>query len=515
MIVLATLNARYAHASLGLRSLYANLGELQPAARIQEFVIGAKTEVIAEKLLASGPRIVGLGVYIWNVDETARLVALLKTISPQTVIVLGGPEVSHETDEQEICRRADYVITGWGDVTFARLCRDILAGKRILTKVHVGEQPPLAELAMPYRHYDDEDIRHRVLYVEASRGCPFKCEFCLSALDKTAWAFPLDAFLDEIASLYARGARQFKFVDRTFNLNVKNSLRILSFFLEKLAQAPQDPVFVHFEVVPDHLPDALKAAIAKFPPATLQFEIGLQTLNPQIQEHISRRTDLALAEANIRWLKQHSQAHLHVDLIAGLPGETLESFGEGFDRLLGWQPDEIQLGVLKRLRGTPIIRHTEAFGMRYNPAPPYNVLATAAVDFSSMQRLSRFSRYWDLLANAGRFRHTLPLVLGAAPFHNFMALSDWLYATTGVTHRLELERLFRLLHAWLTAPSTQARPDMAADEARILDCLHSDYQASGARGRLHFVTEKSQITSVQEPIRRTPNPVRQLRHAYR
>ncbi|MGZ3184736.1 MAG: DUF4080 domain-containing protein [Telluria sp.] len=462
MIVLSTLNARYAHASLGLRYLLANMGDLRAQTVLQEFVIGAKTTEIVERILAHGPRIVGFGVYIWNVEDTARVVAMLKRVAPQVKVVLGGPEVSYETEEQAIVRAADYVVTGWGDVTFPALCRQILEGPQPLMKIHAGVQPPMADIALPYAEYTDEDIAHRTLYVEASRGCPFKCEFCLSSLDKTAWPFPLESFLAELETLYQRGARLFKFVDRTFNLNVKTSQRIMQFFLDKIAAAPDDPVYAHFELVPDHLPDALKETIARFPPGALQFEIGIQTFNPEVQANVSRKQDNAKAAANIRWLATQSHAHLHVDLIAGLPGEDIESFARGFDTLWALGPHEIQFGILKRLRGTPIIRHTEAFGMVYDPYPPYTILATDRIAFSDMQRLVRFARYWDLVANSGRFAATLPVLLGDAPFAGFMAFSDWLYAHTDATHRIALDRLARMIERWL------GERGMAGADARAL-----------------------------------------------
>ncbi|KFI05482.1 B12-binding domain-containing radical SAM protein [Massilia sp. BSC265] len=489
-ILLSTLNARYTHASLGLRYLLANMGQLEEQTRIQEFVIGAKTSDLVERILAHRPRILGLGVYIWNVEETTRLVAMLKRVAPQLTIVLGGPEVSHEVGEQEIVRLADYVVTGWGDVTFPKLCGEILNGPKPLMKVHAGVQPPMAEIALPYSLYSDEDIAHRTLYVEASRGCPFKCEFCLSSLDKTAWPFPLDAFLEQMESLHARGARLFKFVDRTFNLNVKTSLRIMQFFLDKLEANPDDPVYAHFELVPDHLPEALKETIAKFPPGALQFEIGIQSFNPEVQALVSRRQDNAKAADNIRWLTEHSRTHLHVDLIAGLPGEDVTSFAKGFDQLVKLGAQEIQFGILKRLRGTPIIRHTEPFGMVYDPYPPYTVLATKQVDFPTMQRLVRFARYWDLVANSGRFANTTRALLGEAPFDNFMAFSDWIYTKTDATHRIALEKLAKLVQEWL-----QLR-GMARDEAAAL--LASDYAG------------KVDTAVVQKPVAAAPE--RQVRH---
>jgi len=500
-ILLATLNARYAHASLGLRCLQANMGVLQAQTELREFVIGTRSTDIVEKLLASKPRIIGFGVYIWNVDETTRVVALLKRLAPHVKIILGGPEVSYESAGQEIVQLADYLITGWGDVTFPLLCGQILNGPQPLMKVHAGVQAPLAELPMPYDLYSAEDIAHRTLYVEASRGCPFKCEFCLSALDKTAWPFALDGFIAELEKLHARGARLFKFVDRTFNLNIKSSLKIMQFFLDKLAAYPDDPVYAHFEVVPDHLPDALKAGIMQFPPGTLQFEIGIQSFNPDVQALVSRKQDNAKAAENIRWLCEHSNAHLHVDLIAGLPGEDVASFARGFDRLVALQPHEIQFGILKRLRGTPIIRHTVEYGLIFDPAPPYTILATDRISFADMQRLVRFARFWDMIANSGRFANSLPMLLADSPFDNFMLLSDWLFARTDATHRIALERLAVLVGQWL------AERGMDVDAAKAL--VASDYA-----GKVNLPRNGARVKSdaKPEPVAEKSVPQRQARH---
>jgi radical SAM superfamily enzyme YgiQ (UPF0313 family) len=485
-ILLSTLNARYAHASLGLRYLLANMGELQSRTAIHEFVIGAKTTEVVERILARKPQIVGFGVYIWNVEETARVVAMLKRVAPEVTVVLGGPEVSHETAEQQIVKLADYVVTGWGDVTFPKLCLQILDGPKPLMKIHAGEQPPMDAIRLPYQLYSDEDIAHRTIYVEASRGCPFKCEFCLSSLDKTAWPFPLDDFLTEMEALYQRGARLFKFVDRTFNLNVKTSLRIMQFFLDKLEANPSEPVYAHFELVPDHLPDALKDTIAQFPPGALQFEIGIQSFNPEVQALVSRRQNNEKAADNIRWLHAHSNAHLHVDLIAGLPGEDVASFARGFDHLVSLGPHEIQFGILKRLRGTPIIRHTEPFGMVYDPYPPYTVLATSLIDFPTMQRLVRFARYWDLVANSGRFANTVKQLLGRSPFDSFMAFSDWMYTRTDATHRIALDRLASLVREWLVErgmPAGEAAALLASDYAGRNDAHGATSTSHAAPGR--------------------------------
>jgi radical SAM superfamily enzyme YgiQ (UPF0313 family) len=381
-IILATLNARYSHASLGLRCLLANLDVhgrpgLRAQAVLREYTVARPSaEIVADLLTTLGdgggaPQVIGFGVYIWNVTQTLQVIRRLKTARPDVCVVLGGPEVSFETDQQAITAMADFVITGWGDVSFAKLCRALLDGPPALMRIIPGEQPALTELALPYGEYSDDDLARRVLYVEASRGCPFTCEFCLSALDKTAWAFNLDRVLVALEGLYQRGARRFKFVDRTFNLKVEHSVGILEFFLGKLAQAPEQALFLHFEVVPDRLPARLREVLARFAPGVLQLEVGVQTFNPQVQQLIARRQDNAATESNLRWLRTHTQAHLHADLIFGLPGEALASFAQGFDQLWAMQPHEIQLGVLKRLRGAPIARHDTVHAMVYDGQPPY------------------------------------------------------------------------------------------------------------------------------------------------
>jgi Radical SAM superfamily/Protein of unknown function (DUF4080)/B12 binding domain len=475
-IVLASVNAKYIHASLGLRYLLANMArhggaDLRGQTVLREYTIAKAPQAIADELLALNPKIIGFGVYIWNVTQTCAVLRLLKAARPDIKLVLGGPEVSHELEDQPIVALADHVITGWGDVSFPKLCRALLHGPQPLMKVIAGEQPALAEIALPYAEYSAADLAHRLLYVEASRGCPFKCEFCLSSLDKTAWAFDLDTFLVELDTLYRRGARNFKFVDRTFNLKIDASVRILQFFLERMTE----DLFVHFEVIPDHLPDRLKEMIARFPAGVLQFEVGIQSFNVQVQQRISRRQDNTQTEANLRWLREHSQAHLHTDLIFGLPGETLESFAAGFDRLYGLRPHEIQLGILKRLRGTPIARHTLEHGMVYDAAPPYTVQQTAVIDVATMQRFTRLARYWDLVANSGRFAQAVPLLLqGLSPFAAFLHFADWLWGRTGQTSGLTPERLVDALFDYLTLEQ-----QLPAEQVR--QTLLADYVASGAR----------------------------------
>ena len=406
-IVLATLNARYIHCAFGLRYLLANMGELQDQTVLLEFTTQQPTLEILDAILEQQPKIVGLGIYIWNVDETTRLVADLKRLRPDIIVVLGGPEVSYEAEDQPIVRLADYVIAGEADLAFAQFCREQLADfspaqvpdATLNSRSNTASLPVLNDVVLPYHLYSDDDLAHRVIYVEASRGCPFSCEFCLSALDIPVRQFPLDQFLDAMESLLRRGARQFKFVDRTFNLNLRVGRAILEFFLDRY----QPGLFLHFEMIPDRLPDALKDLIVRFPAGSLQFEVGIQTFNETVCELISRHQDNDVAEANLRWLRDNTGVHVHADLIVGLPGETLESIADGFDRLVRLGPNEIQVGILKRLRGTPIIRHDAEWQMVYSPHPPYEILSNKLLNFSDIQELRRFAKYWDSIANSGNF----------------------------------------------------------------------------------------------------------------
>ena len=478
-ITLCTLNARYIHASLGLRYLLANMGVLQKHTRLLEFTINQRVADIAEQLLATNPGIIGFGVYIWNIKETTELVALLKKIRPDISLVIGGPEVSYEYQNTRIFEQCDFLITGQADFEFANLCQRILSKETSIAKTTAASTPAVKDLTLPYHLYSDEDISNRVLYVEASRGCPFKCEFCLSALDKTAWPFNLTKLLLELDTLYKRGARHFKFVDRTFNLKISNCTTIMQFFLDRLTDSHN--LFLHFEVIPDKLPDALKDLIAQFPPGSLQFEIGIQSFNEAVQQTINRKQNITATIDNLVWLNKHSNAHIHADLIFGLPGETLETFARGFDQLVALRPDEIQLGTLKRLRGSPIIRHTHEYRMCYSDEAPYQLLQNRDVDFQTMQRVQRFARYWDLIANSGRFQHSLPLLLfkNGLPktstdesFYRFMKLSDWLFEKTSQTHKIAYNRLLALVLEGSIATEL-------ADEKRMHQSLAADCQANG------------------------------------
>lgn len=502
-IVLATLNAKYPHAAFGLRYLFANMGELQSRTVLREFTIQQSPLEIVESLLREEPRIIGLGVYIWNVEPTTAVVSALKRLRPDITIVLGGPEVSFVDDAPPVCELADYVITGEADLAFATLCRDLQSGQRPIEKWIHPPTPSLAEIQLPYDLYSDDDLAHRVLYVEASRGCPFTCEFCLSALDIPVRQFPLEAFLAAMHRLLDRGARTFKFVDRTFNLNLRVSRAILEFFWERYTPG----MFLHFEMIPDRFPAELRELVTRFPEGAIQFEVGIQTWNDDVAVLISRKQDNAAAEENLRWLRDHTGVHVHADLIVGLPGEDRASFAAGFDRLVALGPQEIQVGILKRLRGTPIIRHDAAYQMVYSADPPYEILQTSKINFTEMQRLKRFAKTWDLIANSGNFVEATPQFWRAgSPFERIFAFSEWLHQTAGRTHSIALPRLLEFVFEYLSA-------DPECDCHALADRMYRDYRRGGRSDvprclRPHLSSPN--LLPVQPAA--TAGPLRQRRH---
>ena len=478
-IILTTLNSRFTHTSIALRYLYANLKELQDDTKILEFSINDAIQAIAEKILREKPEIIGIGVYIWNVTEVRELIHIIKNVSPRTKIVLGGPEVSHEPYRVNL-DDADFIIQGEGDLAFYELCKNIKEKNTTENKIIKMSMPSLKDVALPYEYYTDEDIKNRYIYVEASRGCPFECEFCLSSMDEKVRAFNLDDLLKEFEVLWSRGARNFKFIDRTFNLNMKTANRILDFFLQK-----EPPYFAHFEVIPDSFPDSIKEKIKLFGHGALQLEIGIQTLNTEVANNISRPLKIDKIKRNINFLETQTEAHIHLDLIVGLPGESLESFGDNLDELVSLSSCEIQIGILKKLSGTYINRHDIECEMVYSDIPPYDILKNNELSFDDIQIMKRFSRFWDLTYNSGNFKESVNLIWeDGSVFKEFYAFGLWMYSQTDSTYKISLQRLGELLFSYLTDVKNLAK-QMVAD--KMLD----DMMKLKGRAIPHYLKEYS------------------------
>jgi hypothetical protein len=466
-IILTTLNARYSHTSLGLRYLIANLKELKPQAEILEFVINSSVQTIAEQILEKKPKIIGIGVYIWNAFDIGELVKTIKKVSPETIVVLGGPEVSY-TPLRVNFDMADYIICGEGEVTFYTLCKEILEGTCSQPRVINSPKVDFESIALPYDDYTDFDIKNRHVYVENARGCPFECEFCLSSIETKMRYLDINIFLDEIEKLWIRGARNFKFIDRTFNIKISYAKAILNYFLAK-----EEEYFLHFEVIPDNFPEELRDLIKQFKKGCLQLEVGIQTLNLDVAREIHRNLKIDKIKDNLKFLSTETHAHMHIDLIIGLPSESIESFGRNLNQLYTLSTGEIQIGILKKLSGTTLSRHDKVYGMVYNDSPPYDILKNDLISFEKMQEMKRFARFWDIVYNSGNFQKTTTLLFSDGKvYENFYDFSKWLYKRSESTYKISLDRIAEFLFEYLTK---------SYDEELVANTILQDVMGVGGR----------------------------------
>jgi radical SAM superfamily enzyme YgiQ (UPF0313 family) len=290
--------------------------------------------------------------------------------------------------------------------------------------------------------------------------------------------FPLEELIGAFDKLWERGVRHFKFIDRTFNINVPYANALLDFFLTK-----EPPYFLHFEVIPDHFPETIKQRIKEFPPASLQFEVGIQTLNPVVAQTIKRKLNVPKIKENLTFLENETKTHLHVDLIIGLPGESLESFGKNLDELYAMTKSEIQLGILKKLSGTTLERHDQEYGMQYSDLPPYDLLCNNDITYFQMQEMKRFARFWDLVYNSGNFRTTSKLLWpNGEVYEGFKSFAQWIYGQTHSTWQISLDRLSHLLFRYLTEVKGE-------EPQKIADLIALDVALSGGRTIYHFLKD--------------------------
>jgi radical SAM superfamily enzyme YgiQ (UPF0313 family) len=464
-ILLVAVNARYGHCSFAARTLLANAGV--PAGRIA--ILEADLDIqpfqLAADIVARHPRLAGFSVYLWNRAIVREALSILCRIAPDLHVVLGGPEIVAD-DTSAWNALADYLVIGEGEGAFREICTDFVVS-------HLGRAGPpdppekdgacsaralpilistppedLSALALPYELYSDDDIAHRTLFVESSRGCPFRCVYCTSC-GTPVRLVPLEKLLSEFDRLLARGVRAFRFLDRSFNAVEEHACAVLDFFLARYPER----LALHFEIMPRKLGVALRQRLAAFPPGVLHLEVGVQTLDAEVARRIGRPADISVALETLQFLMREARATVHADLIFGLPGETLASFAAGFDKLVReYNPPELQVNLLKRLPGTPLAHDPRFNLLVFNPHPPYELLASDVLDFDAIVRLQRFARCWDLVHNRGRFPRTsarLCLAEDTSPFARFLALAERIQNAEGRLHALGMTRLSAHLAAFL------------------------------------------------------------------
>ncbi len=467
-ILILSLNARFSHTAYGAMCLRDSLGELKSESLLLQFSISQELAVIVAAAEEADPKIIGIGVYIWNRTVVEALVPLLRKILPGAILVLGGPEISYDLDSP-LSDSADCVISGEGEDAFGMVCRMVLGGGTPPARVCAELLSP-ERLRPPLEDYTDDDIAQRVLYVESSRGCPCRCSYCLSARDEGVRLFNLDILLPDLECLIKRGAMRLKFIDRSFNIYEDHAARILLFLLEHWREGMQ----VHFEMTPQLPGERLRDLLLRFPRGGLHIEIGVQTLSPQVSRTVGRSCKPDEIERSIRFFVEDVGADVHADLIAALPGESMAQFCAGFDSLVRMHPCELQVGILKRLHGAPLSEESAQWGMVFSDTPPYEVQSTDAICAGELSDIRRFAAHWERVANRGHFPRAIKLLLSqhSSPYRAFDLFSRELEAEAGI-YGVALVTQHRVM--------LQVLRKMGVDDDIARQALREDYLCGGKR----------------------------------
>jgi len=410
-ILIVALNSKFIHSALAPRYLQAEV----PHAEVMERTVNENTDLILEDILCRKPTLLAFSVYIWNAETVLTLCKKVKELLPDTLILLGGPEVSYNPADTLARYGADYVISGEGEIPFRMLCEQIEKGTEgkipgvshgnVTASPYIGTGTPKS----PYSEEYLKTLKNRIAYFESSRGCPYSCAYCLSGRCEGMRFFDMDYVKDNLVKLANSGTNTVKFVDRTFNADKRRALEILEFIAENSGKAFPRRVCFHFELSGDLLDGETLELIKNSPPGLFQFEIGIQSFNENTIKAIHRKTDSALLKERIRQLVATDKAHIHTDLIAGLPHEDLESFKNSFDEAYALGADMLQLGFLKILHGTEMKKKAAEYGIKYSPLPPYEVTETAAITGEELKKLKITESAVDKLHNSGKFRRVLSL----------------------------------------------------------------------------------------------------------
>ncbi|MGM9528546.1 MAG: B12-binding domain-containing radical SAM protein [Phascolarctobacterium sp.] len=435
-VLLTAINSKYIHTGLGVRYV----GEYAKAqghqVQLLEETINTQILDVLEKTMAANVDVYGFSVHIWNKPFVMRLIAMLRKLRPEAVIVVGGPEVAFAAERIFAEQPAiDYIVQGEGEICFSQLLQALEQHETIPAHIayKVGDEvrlnggttvlEDLSILPFPYPDLAQILAEHKIVYYEATRGCPFHCAYCLSGISRTVRKRPLPMVLADLDRFIAAGAPLVKFVDRTYNLDENYFLPMM----QHLAAAKTNATF-HFEIKADILTDQVLDFLATVPKGRFQLEIGIQSTHQPTLKAINRRDNWERLAANVRRLLAMGNMHIHVDLIAGLPYEDLTTFGKSFDDVYGLKAHMLQLGFLKVLPGTQMEKETEEHGLLYMDEPPYEILATKYMPYEDMQFLKRVENVLDQTGNSGAFGYILPAIMkaeGLKPFAFYRKLTNW------------------------------------------------------------------------------------------
>ena len=415
-ILLTAINAKYIHSNLAIYSLRANAGEYRSLVEISEYTINHQKEEILRGLYEKKPDVIGFSCYLWNIEYTISIARDLKKILPEVTIFMGGPEVSYHPEQTlEENEFVDFVMVGEGEKTFYEYLAWAVDGKSELSQINglvyrdkkeiVRTNPrqglAMDELVFPYQ--DLKEMENRILYYESIRGCPFSCSYCLSSIEKTVRIKSLEKTLKELDFFIENKVPQVKFVDRTFNCNHNHAYGVWKY----IGEHDNGITNFHFEIAGDLLREEDFELLKTFRPGLVQFEIGVQSTNPDTVKAIRRTMDLAKLQDNIEKVHQGHNIHQHLDLIAGLPYEDYERFQVSFNDVYAMKPDQFQLGFLKVLSGSYMNEAKADYEVKHGSLPPYEVLGTKWLSYEDILQLKQVEEMVEVYYNSFQFAATM------------------------------------------------------------------------------------------------------------
>ena len=416
-ILLTAINSKYIHSNLSVRYLKAFTKDLDFQGDIKAFSINDRVENILEGIIEEKPDVVAFSCYIWNMEFVNRLAELIKLVDPNIEILYGGPEVSYEGKEFLENHEGEYVIVGEGEKTFREFVLYKLGEGKIEDikglnykrdgKVFENPKRPemdMNELVFPYTY--EEDINNKIVYYEASRGCPFKCKYCLSSVMHGVRFLDVERVKKELKYFMERGLKLVKFVDRTFNCNREYTVELLKYLSEQDTETR-----FHFEVAADLLTEEQIEILNNAPKGRFQLEVGVQTTNNEVLHNINRYITYENIKEKVLKVASGKNVMQHLDLIAGLPGEDLESFKKSFNDVHAIRPDEIQLGFLKLLNGSSMREEAEKWGIVYSPYAPYEIIRSKDISYEELLLLKKVEAMVDKYYNSCKFNNVIKFFL--------------------------------------------------------------------------------------------------------
>lgn len=432
-VLLTAINSKFIHSNLAVRYLKAFTEDMDYTCKIREFSINDRDEKVLEEIIKEKPDIVAFSTYIWNVEMVKRLSNLIKIVNSDIKILYGGPEVSY--DSLNILRElnGDYLIEGEGEKTyreFIEYClgeRDIRSIRGLYFKengevIGNGNRPLMSmnEIVFPYKM--DEDLDNKIVYYEASRGCPFNCKYCLSSTTHGVRFLEIERVKKELQFFIDKKVRLVKFVDRTFNCNFKFSTAIWEFLINAETKTQ-----FHFEISADILKPQELELLRKAPKDRFQFEVGVQTTNDDVLNRINRFVNFSDIKEKVVELLEIKNIKQHLDLIAGLPGEDIVSFKKSFNDVYSIEPEEIQLGFLKLLRGSSMREEAEEYGMKYSPYPPYEIISTKDISYNELLIIKKVESMVDKYYNSQKFNNIIKILVKCfdTPYDFYLELGNY------------------------------------------------------------------------------------------